>query len=343
VVRSLTFLFLSSRALASSPRPPVPPSLIFGYAANPLKLRMAIASLCLALVFAIAPLFLSTHGETTEIPSVLPISARDFWRSGNRAVQLGDYERAIADYSQAIELDSQFAAAYSNRCWVYLNLSADAQAQQDCTSALQQSPNNAEAYLNRGLAAYRQGDDQAAIADYNAAIRLHPTDPRPYYNRGLIAFKRGNYLSAVAEFTLALRQTFPADRSTLAKIYTDRGLSYAQLGNEESAIADFSRSLRLDPSNASAYYNRALTYQQQQRYEDAIADFTRSLQHQPDLALAHVNRGLARDRLGQRQAAIEDLDRGADSLEKQGQRRVAERVKTLIFQWRQNLSTPVTV
>jgi tetratricopeptide (TPR) repeat protein len=53
-----------------------------------------------------------------------------------------DYDRAIADYSQAIRLDPKYAVAY----------------------------------INRGISYEAKGDNDRAIADYDQAIRLDPKD-----------------------------------------------------------------------------------------------------------------------------------------------------------------------
>ena len=61
-----------------------------------------------------------------------------------------DYDKAIADYDEAIELD----------------------------------PKDAVAYNNRGVAWYAKNEYDKAIADFNEAIRLDPEDAVAYINRG---------------------------------------------------------------------------------------------------------------------------------------------------------------
>ena len=132
--------------------------------------------------------------------SSTPISGKDFIVSGVEKAARGELQQAIEDFTQAIALDSNLVVAYSNRCFVYIQLEDYQHATEDCTQALQRNPKNAEAYLNRGVAHYRQGRYQAAVADYNQLItQLNPVDHRAYYNRGLVRFEQKDYQGAIAD------------------------------------------------------------------------------------------------------------------------------------------------
>ena len=71
---------------------------------------------------------------------------------------IADYNKAIADYTKAIELE----------------------------------PNKSRAYYNRGFLKHEFNDDTGAIADYNIAIRLDPNYADAYYNRGLSRYLLGD-------------------------------------------------------------------------------------------------------------------------------------------------------
>jgi tetratricopeptide (TPR) repeat protein len=75
---------------------------------------------------------------TTALAERDPIVAATYNNRGNVYAMQGDYDRAIADYDEAIRLDPALASAWHNR----------------------------------GNAYARKGDADRAIADYNEAIRL---------------------------------------------------------------------------------------------------------------------------------------------------------------------------
>ncbi|MEH1841077.1 MAG: hypothetical protein V7L20_20545 [Nostoc sp.] len=62
----------------------------------------------------------------------------------------GNYQEAIENFNQTIELEKDFAVAYSDRTLAYLQLQDYHQAVTDCTQAINFAPDNFEAYLNRG-------------------------------------------------------------------------------------------------------------------------------------------------------------------------------------------------
>ncbi|MEB3180675.1 MAG: tetratricopeptide repeat protein, partial [Nostocaceae cyanobacterium] len=91
----------------------------------------------------------------------------------NFRYDLGDYEGAIQDYTQAININPQDADAYYNRG----NVSADTGnyegAIQDYTQAININANDAEAYYNRANLRTELGDKQGGIADFQKACELY--------------------------------------------------------------------------------------------------------------------------------------------------------------------------
>ena len=71
--------------------------------------------------------------------------------------------------------------------------------------AIELNPNFAEAYSNRGLAKYNLGDNQGAIVDYNKAIELNPNFADAYYSRGNSYQQLGEKQQALADFREASR------------------------------------------------------------------------------------------------------------------------------------------
>lgn len=99
----------------------------------------------------------------------------DYVNRGSAYFNKGEYDRAIADYTQGIQLDPKFAAAYSGRCAAQIKKNNLAQAIADCNQAIALDPNLAIAYNDRGLAKQAQGDTAGGDADI---ARAHELDPQ---------------------------------------------------------------------------------------------------------------------------------------------------------------------
>jgi tetratricopeptide (TPR) repeat protein len=97
-------------------------------------------------------------------------------RFNNRGLayaERGDYDRAIADYNEAIRLHPRIAIAFSNRGNIYARSDYD-HAISDYNEAIRLNPRNAIFFSNRGEAYNNKGEYDHAVADFNEAIRRDP-------------------------------------------------------------------------------------------------------------------------------------------------------------------------
>ena len=171
----------------------------------------------------------------------------DHFRRGNRHYHAGEYEDAVAEYTQAIALDSNIAAAYYNRGVAYIKLGKYAEAVGDLTQAIALDPQDAVAYNNRGIAYRNLGKYAEAIADYTQAIALDPKYAVSYNNRGVAHNYLKQYPAAVEDFTKAIELA-----PTTAAYYINRAEAYRALGLKNKAKADEKRAKKLGGQNSSA-------------------------------------------------------------------------------------------
>lgn len=80
-----------------------------------------------------------------------PRDAIGFHARGNRYSRNGEYERAIEDYSRAVELDGAFAEAYYDRGFSFYEVGLYEEAITDLSRAIELNPEAAQYYGQRSL------------------------------------------------------------------------------------------------------------------------------------------------------------------------------------------------
>jgi tetratricopeptide (TPR) repeat protein len=211
------------------------------------------------------------------------------------------YDRAIADYTQAIRLDPDYAVVYNDRGIAYYSKGDYDHAIEDYTQAIHLNQNLADAYDGRGSVYNIKGDHDRAIADYTQAIRLNPNSAGAYMNRGTAYHEKGNYDHAISDYNQAIRLD-----PNMAVAYSNRGIAYIDKSDYDRAIVDCTKAIQLDPNDPSAYHNRGTAYDSKGDYDRAIADYNQAIRLAPNNPSAYVNRGISYDSKGDYNRAISD-------------------------------------
>ena len=221
--------------------------------------------------------------------------------------ELKQYEKAIADHNQAIEINPEYTKAYNNRGIAYTELKQYKQAMADFDLAIEIDPKYAETYFNRGRVYVRLKQYKRAIIDYDLAIEINPEYADAYNNRGTTYAELKQYEQAIADYDRVIEIN-----SEDANAYNNRGNARVELKQDEQAIADYDRAIEINSEYAEAYNNRGTVKFGLEQYEQAIADYDRAIEINSEYAKAYNNRGNAKFRLEQYEQAIADYDRAIE-------------------------------
>ncbi|MEK0180064.1 MAG: tetratricopeptide repeat protein [Oscillatoriales cyanobacterium] len=100
--------------------------------------------------------------------------AEDLFNSGLAKSEAGDIQGAIADYTEAIRLNPDYAAAHNKRGIIRArDLKDYPAAKADFDRAIQIDPNYGDAYYNRARVREFLEDINGAIADYHTAAQFY--------------------------------------------------------------------------------------------------------------------------------------------------------------------------
>ena len=183
---------------------------------------------------------------------------------------LGNFQAAEREYSQALALAPDITEGYLNRARVRERLGMLNEALADYDEVLRRKPGAADAYLGRGTLLVSHGDPARAIADLSQAIRLRPTLTAAHYNRGVAHRQVGDNARAADDFSSVIRLN-----GSDAAAYLNRGEARAAL-NQRGALADFDQAIRLQPEWSVAWFARGRYWDAQGNREAANADFLRA-------------------------------------------------------------------
>jgi len=236
-----------------------------------------------------------------EIVKKSPNKARSFVNRGFAYSQIGQYDKALADYTKATEIDPMYEISWGNRGYIYFQHGQWGKAINDFSKAIEINPKYAEAYSNRSAAYGKIGQYDKAITDITKVMELTPDYYIAYSNRGAIYATLKQPEKAIADYSRAIELN-----PEFAEAFCNRGYSYGELGQWNKAFADFSTAIGIDPDFKDTYVNRAGTYFNLKQWDKAIADYTHAIDLDPNLATGYYNRGLAYWSLGQMELAIAD-------------------------------------
>ena len=114
----------------------------------------------------------SLSANVAQNTEIVPRTAEDYLKRGVFYATLGQTEKALADFNQALSLDPKFPLAYYNRALLYYQSEQTQKAIEDFNQAILLNPNYAEAYGNRGITYYQLGNISQCKKDLEKASSL---------------------------------------------------------------------------------------------------------------------------------------------------------------------------
>jgi tetratricopeptide (TPR) repeat protein len=247
--------------------------------------------------------------EVIAAASIPPHSlAVAFDTRGNVYLGKPDYDRAIADFDEAIKLDPEYVNFLNDRGVAYTKKGQFDRAVADFDQALKLRFFYLDALLNRALAYQSKGEYERAIQDYDEAVRIHPNSVEANAARALAYRNKGKTGDPVVSsnpfqfgaiqpnnqpigLTPAVQPVWPGTNTAFS--FYNQGSVFLNQKDYDRAIASFDEAIKLDPKYAAAFLNRGTAYRSKGRDDQAIADFGRTIELSSNSAAAFFGRGLA--------------------------------------------------
>lgn len=210
------------------------------------------------------------------------IKIRTAFKKGNQLLQQKSYSKAIAQYNELLNIDSNYFQAWTNRGYALAGLQEYGEMRESCSTATIINPAAVYAWNCQGEALHNLKREAEAIDAFDRAIALDPADP-----------------------------IFPINKSESLK----------SLGKEEKSLATIAEAIKVleqietveGKDKVKNEFAVALTflangYRKQEKFEPAIFNYNRALEYFPNYFPAQLGKGIILNRVERYQQAQEEFE-----------------------------------
>lgn len=216
--------------------------------------------------------------------------------------RLGRAREAIEDFNEAVMLFPSYSVVYNNRGNALMDLGRPDEAIADFDRAIAIAPGYGAAYNNRGNAHHAIGNFKAAERDFRKAASLMPTNAVPFNGRGRVHVVAGRHYAAVRDFNRAITLN-----ANYYSAHRNRAQALAALDAHDDAVADLNELITQRPEETELYLERARAYVETRKYNSAFRDFDKAIKLSPDLIEAYLERAELHLTLKRYKSAVADL------------------------------------
>jgi tetratricopeptide (TPR) repeat protein len=275
-------------------------AILAGVAAERIGARLRQGALLDALPAALA---VAVAGAFTLIPygrDHLFQEANVHYNQGNLYYDLGDYDRAIDEYRQALAV-SDFEFYRINLGNALTRKGRFEEAIDQYRQVTLRKPRFAKAHIQWAKTLAEQGRMEEALEQYRKALALGTASPDLEAKLRLAGVSQGAGDIDAARRAVAAEPGSASLRNTL-------GIALQKQGGFDEAEREYRAAAALDPSYEKPHFNLGLLLEARGKKEEALGEFETAARLNPGYARAHVKAGELLRARGDRQAARRHLD-----------------------------------
>ncbi len=185
-----------------------------------------------------------------DVVAKAPNTANAYVNLGYAYKYAGRFDKALENYSKAIEIEPQNPTALNNIAGILIDLGRH---EESLGFSLRIKPEHhalVNAYMNIGTAYGALGSHELALLNLEKALTLEPESAVAHFNLAVAYHGSGAFEAALRHYTEAVRIN-----PLLADAHNNAGLVLASLGRNDEAFSHFEAALRIDPANRYASKN----------------------------------------------------------------------------------------
>ena len=255
--------------------------------------------------------------------------------------KLEQYDFALKDFEQALEIKRYYLPAIKNMGLAYLEKKLYSEALKQFNLALLYDNNSHEVYYFRAETYKKLGDFDSAVADYQKALEIYPDfddakkglkESKKKLSKTSIlkdSVQKDNFLKQPSDtpkkeipsanqqkttpkqFEYVQSEDYQSRKQTViinsAKLRENLNCAEFCLYNNKKweAIEYCREALKIDPNSEIAYSRLGVAYFQLGKYSEALNYYETAIKLNPNYAIAYCNIGVLKERTGDRATAIQ--------------------------------------
>jgi tetratricopeptide (TPR) repeat protein len=235
---------------------------------------------------------LATQGRYKEAISLYDDAARHapenaviYYKRGLANLEIKAYDRAAADFTEAIDRDHNLFTARLGRARAHDGLGQTAKAMADVARCLEHNPDDDKALHIRGELLFEAGKYQEAIADLKRATALDPKNIEAWTALAVANYWAGDFEGSTGAFEQAAKRA-PTD----AKVLCKRAEMHLCKLNFDLAMDDLAKAQELAPHSPEPHAVRARAYFLMMNLDKAANEANEALELDPNCSFALVMR-----------------------------------------------------
>ncbi|MBN2348510.1 MAG: tetratricopeptide repeat protein [Bacteroidales bacterium] len=281
---------------------------------------------------------LSTLFLILSLLFVIPVSgqnAKQYYKAGLDFMETSNFNDAIQQFTNALNLDPKYYKAYLDRALAFENLNQFESALEDYNRALVFENRDEEIYYNAARIAFQLKQFDLAKKNAEAGLEIKPKylealqlqtqillaledfdnaliaakkslvlkdNSLSYYYHGQVYEKLNNYAQAESDYKKAISK----DKSFIDP-YISLASLLIQLNRPDEALEYSNAAISVDSRSMPAYLVRSRVYVKKLEYPKAIDDISKNILINPDDAGMYLIRGKYYQEFTQHQNAINDF------------------------------------
>ena len=224
--------------------------------------------------------------------------------SGACYASLGQFDRAVRFYNQALLIKPDYAQAHYNLAGTLQELGQLDAAVKSYEKSLAINPDYAEAHNNLGNVLKDLEQLDAALKSYKNAIAIKPDYVEAHYSLGNTHQELGQLDDAVKSYkeVIDIEPDF-------AEMHNNLGVILKELNQKDAALKSLERAVAIKPGFAEAHNNLGNILKDLYQLDSSVKSYEKALALKPDYVDAHYNLGGAFKDLGQLEAAVKSYEK----------------------------------